>query len=54
MTPTAKDDDNIETMFEQVLQGNPSEFLKSLYEWYETKGFLTEKQLAALKKAYES
>ncbi len=47
------DDDDIEEMFEHVLQGTPNKFLKSLYEWYETKGFLTEKQLDALKRAYE-
>ena len=44
---------DIETMFEEVLQGTPNKFLESLYEWYETKGFLTDKQLAALKKAYD-
>lgn len=47
----------IETMFAIVLDSVPKSssfysFIKSLEDWWETKGFLTEKQYEKLKKAY--
>lgn len=48
-----------ETMFDEVfsyggLSDSFREFLESIHEWYEDKGFLTPKQLDALKKAYDN
>jgi len=49
-------DDNINEMFEVVfssVSGTFREFLESIHKWWESKGFLTDKQYGALKNAFE-
>ncbi len=51
-------DEDIDEMFESVSanldpESSFCEFIESLHEWWEKKGFLTEKQYAALKNSYE-
>jgi hypothetical protein len=50
-------DTDIEKMLEACLVGVDSDardFIESLNDWYEKKGFLSDKQLAALTKFYEN
>ena len=50
------DDDEIEEMFETVMRNvagtSFADFIDSIHTWWEEKGFLTEKQFNALKRAY--
>ena len=45
---------DIEEMFDLAMQRHPSDFLDSLYEWWEDKGFLTERQYEKLIEVIES
>ncbi len=54
---TYQSDDEVEDAFDTLLRRNHSdsfrEFLDSVHEWWEEKGFLTERQWSALKNAME-
>lgn len=50
---THTDADEIEALFDAAQQASPSEFLDSLYDWWETKGFLTELQFNKLQEIAE-
>lgn len=42
-------EENIEDMFDDAMNAHPNnEFLESIYEWWQDKGFLTAKQYAKL------
>lgn len=48
--------DEVERMFEAVIEnssGSFSDFVTSIYQWWEEKGSLTDRQFDALKSAYE-
>jgi hypothetical protein len=49
------DPDDIDPMFDAALRnvktGGYREFIESVHEWWETNGFLTEKQYRAIRKA---
>ena len=43
--------DEIEDLFDKAFRNFPeSEFLESVYEWWESKGFITPKQFEAVEK----